>query len=160
MVKSRAARALCLVGSKDLAGIVERAFAQNELLDAVFTEHSGNGLFQAWNEMDPVLAVVEDGERLDGVELVRSFRRSGDCPNNRIPILLLINDATHKRVLAASSAGANRILTTPFTMKKCWEQIEETLTDDRPFVVTDKYVGPERRFAPSKSYKGLDRRRS
>ena len=158
MVKTRAARALCFVGSRGLAEIVEKAFARNELLDAVFEQADDGDVFQAWKDLNPVLAVVEDGEPQDGVELVRSFRRSEDCPNVRIPILLLINDATHKRVLAASLAGANRILTTPFTMKNCWEQIEETLLDDRPFVETDKYVGPERRITAGMGYKGVERR--
>ncbi len=158
MVERYKARVLCIAVSAQLRSALSTLFEASELLEALFVNRP-DALFTEMQDSKPILAIIEDIEgTLDGLSIVQSIRRSEQSPNIRLPTLLIFNETTYKRVLAASDAGANHILTAPFTSQECWESIEDTLTDERPFVETKQYVGPERRGPAASKFGGSDRR--
>ena len=145
MEKTRCAHALCFVGNTQTGKFLQSLIGRCDVLDAVITDHNCN-VFEKINEINPVVAVIEDAPgKVDGIVLVQKIRRSESSPNIKIPILLVLNYATARRAIEGSESGANQILTAPFTSAKLWECFENTLNDPRKFVVSEEYVGPERR---------------
>jgi len=162
MEKIRCAHALCFVGNAQTGKVLQSLIDRCDVLDAVIADHNCN-VFEKMNEINPVVAVIEDAPgKVDGLELVQKIRRSKDSPNIEIPILLVLSYATSRRAIEGSESGANQILTAPFTSAKLWECFESTLNDPRKFVVSEEYVGPERRGGGDKrraGFTGLGRRR-
>ena len=166
MAKNCCAHALCFVGNTQTGKVLQSLIDRCDVLDAVITDHNCN-VFEKMNEINPVVAVIEDAPgKVDGIELVQKIRRSEDSPNIKIPILLVLSYATARRVIEGSESGANQILTVPFTSAKLWECFENTLNDPRKFVVSEEYVGPERRGSGDKKrgngrsgFAGMGRRR-
>jgi len=166
MEKIRCAHALCFVGNKETGKVLQTLIDKCEVLDAVIIDHVCD-VFEKMNEINPVVAVIEDAPgKVNGIELVQKIRRSTDCHNIEIPILLVLSYATARRAIEGSESGANQILTAPFTSAKLWECFEQTLNDTRKFVVNEDYVGPERRGISDKKrgngragFTGMGRRR-
>ncbi len=151
MEKARCAHALCFVGNKETGKVLQTLIDRCEVLDAVIADHKVD-VFEKLNEINPVVAVIEDAPgKVDGIELIQKIRRSDDSPNIKIPILLILSRATARRAIDGSESGANQILTAPFTPAKLWECFEQTFDDTRRFVVNEEYVGPERRGGSDKN---------
>jgi len=145
MEKTGCAHALCFIGNKETGSVLQSLIDKCDLLDAVITDHDGD-VFEKMNEINPVVAVIEDSPgKVDGIDLVQKIRRSEESPNVKIPILLVLSHATARRAIEGSESGANQILTAPFSSAKMWECFEQTFNDTRRFVVSEEYVGPERR---------------
>lgn len=166
MEKPRCASALCFVGNKETGKVLQSLIDRCEVLDAVISNYDCD-VIEKLNEINPVVTVIEDAPgKVDGIELVQKIRRSQDYSNIQIPILLVLSRATARRAIDGSESGANQILTAPFTSAKLWESFEQTFNDTRKFVVSEEYVGPERRGGSDKkrsgrngSFTGMGRRR-
>ena len=137
---------LCAIHSLEVKLLLESAFEDSALLTAEFIENPER-MFSEMQRLQPIALLVEDVEGgFNGTELTRDVRRSPATPEQQIPIVLMLNDATQRKAIDASLSGANYMLSSPFTRQKCWERLEQALTDSREFVVTEMYVGPERRI--------------
>lgn len=155
--KSKAA-VLCAIHSAEVKLLLEAAFQDSALLAAHFID-SPDRMFGEMQQLEPIAVLIEDVEGgFNGVELTRDVRRDPESPNNRMPIVLMLNGATQRKAMDAALSGANYMLSSPFTQQKCWERIEQALTDTREFVVTEMYVGPERRVKGS-THSGRERRK-
>lgn len=136
---------LCAIHSAEVKLLLESAFQESTLLIAEFIENP-ELTFNEMRRLQPIALLVEDVEGgFNGTELTRDVRRSDASPEKQIPIVLMLNEATQRKAIDASLSGANFMLSSPFTQQKCWERLEQALTDTREFVVTEMYVGPERR---------------
>jgi len=150
MKNARRAQALCIVGNLETGRGLQTAIDKCDVLSAVISDHDSD-VFEKMEEHKPVVIVIEDDPgKLDGVKLVQKIRRSAECPNIEIPILLILSRATTGRAIYGSESGANHMLTSPFTADKLWESFEQALNDTRKFVNTEEYVGPERRGMSNK----------
>jgi DNA-binding response OmpR family regulator len=95
-------------------------------------------------KVDPDLIICElSGEKLDGLALTRSLRRS-DHIGRRAPVILTGRDATVGTVLAARDVGAHELLPRPFTARDLARRIDAVL-QPREWVEAMDYVGPDRR---------------
>ncbi len=166
MTKTRCAHALCFVGNDETGQVLQTLIERCDVLDAIISDYDCD-VFEKMTEVKPVVTVIEDSPgKVDGIELVQKIRRSEDSPNIEIPILLVLSKATGRRAIDGSESGANQILTAPFTSAKLWECFEQTLNDTRKFIVSEEYVGPERRGKSDKKrtngigIPGFGRRRS
>jgi len=154
--KSRCAHALCFVGDDKTGQVLQTLIDKCDVLNAVISD-PGCNVFEKMTELKPVITVIEDAPgQVDGIELVQKIRRSEESPNIETPILLILSRATGRRAIDGSESGANQILTAPFTSAKLWECFEQALNDNRKFIVSKDYVGPERRGKTAASDIGID----
>lgn len=84
----------------------------------------------------------------DGLALIRKIRREMPDPLCRVPIVLCTGYSDLPRVLEARDAGINEMLCKPVAPKALYLKLKSALSCDRIFVMTETYVGPERRALP------------
>ncbi|CAN7611697.1 response regulator [Phenylobacterium sp. LjRoot225] len=109
-------------------------------------------IFSDWNM--PVMG---------GLELTRSIRRAaltGDrrVPNPRVPVVIVTGQRSEADVQMARKAGVNEFVIKPFTPAGLLSRLQLVLLKPRPFVVTEDYIGPDRRRRAELSYAGPLRR--
>ncbi|MCG9915126.1 MAG: response regulator [Phenylobacterium sp.] len=102
---------------------------------------------------------------MDGLELTRSIRqaaveRDTTVPNPAIPVIMVTGHRTAAEVETAREAGVNEFVMKPFTPAALLSRLQAVLTQPRSFIVSDKYLGPDRRRKAEISYAGPLRRTS
>jgi len=100
---------------------------------------------------------------MDGLELTRSIRRAAiapdpKVPNPEVPIIMVTGDRSEHDVEIARRAGVNEFVIKPFTPAALLSRIHLVLKRPRPFVVSERYIGPDRRRRAELSYSGPMRR--
>ena len=100
---------------------------------------------------------------MDGLELTRSIRRAAVAkdrmvPNPQIPVIMLTAMRSGREVELARRAGVNEFVIKPFTPASVISRIQLVLTRPRPFIVSERYIGPDRRRRVEISYSGPLRR--
>jgi CheY-like chemotaxis protein len=100
---------------------------------------------------------------MSGLDLTRSIRRAaitGDrrIPNPAVPVIVLTGNRSEADVEQARRAGVNEFVIKPFTPAGLLSRIQLVLTKPREFIVTEDYVGPDRRRRTEASYTGPLRR--
>jgi CheY-like chemotaxis protein len=83
---------------------------------------------------------------MDGYEFIQTVRRLPNQPNAHIPILLVTGHTRESQIMKARDCGANFVVAKPITPKVLLDRIFWVAKEDRMFVETDTYVGPDRRF--------------
>lgn len=94
----------------------------------------------------------------DGYDFVRDLRRAQANPNRFAPVVLVSGHTQLDNVKKARDCGANFILAKPLTPKVVMDRVIWVSRDPRPFVETEVYCGPDRRFKFLEVPKGRDRR--
>lgn len=84
-------------------------------------------------------------EPLNGLELMRFVRTSGESPNHYMPIIMLSGRGEWADVEKARDAGFSEYLIKPFNAKALCDRILLCVENPRAFVSTDTYKGPSRR---------------
>jgi CheY-like chemotaxis protein len=99
----------------------------------------------AGNQID--LAIVDSlppsGE---GYDFVEWLRREGGEPNCYTPVIMTTSHTPGSQVSRARDCGANIMIKKPFPPITVLERIIWSSKEDRKFIFTDTYVGPDRRF--------------
>lgn len=98
--------------------------------------------------------------QLSGFELISLVRKAPDSQNPMVPILVVSSSATVGTVRDVRNCGANGFLAKPFTAAAMSNAILKVIADDRPFVRTASYFGPDRRRKLDLSYQGPQRRKA
>lgn len=96
---------------------------------------------------------------IDGISVARRMRDRATSHNAFVPILMITGHAEKGRVVAARDAGINDFLTKPVNAKNFYEKLLGLVVDQRPFIATKDYFGPDRRRASPPTYFGPERRR-
>lgn len=97
---------------------------------------------------------------VDGITLVRTIRNAQDdkrIPRD-IPILMLTGRSDKHSVLEARDAGITEFVSKPFSAKVISDHIIRIIDNPRAFIVSDGYVGPDRRRRGSPPPGLIDRR--
>jgi len=103
--------------------------------------------FAELREQPPELLIVDwNMIPFDGLAFVRRIRRDPDLDCADMPILLLTAHTELERVLEARDAGINRVMAKPVSFRTLYDNIVAAIRDPRPFVNTEDYIGPDRRF--------------
>ncbi|MFN3514895.1 MAG: response regulator [Phenylobacterium sp.] len=102
---------------------------------------------------------------MDGLEFTRSIRRAAihadpRVPNPQVPIVMVTADRSVRDVHIARLAGVNEFVIKPFTPAALLSRIQLVLTKPRPFIISEAYVGPDRRRRVELNYSGPLRRTS
>ncbi|MDE2486536.1 MAG: response regulator [Alphaproteobacteria bacterium] len=118
-------------------------------------------MLRAW---DPHILFTDwNMPMMDGLELTRSIRRAAVAkdpmiPNPQIPVIMLTAMRSAREVENARRAGVNEFVIKPFTPASVLSRVQLVLSKPRPFIISDKYVGPDRRRRAEISYSGPMRR--
>jgi CheY-like chemotaxis protein len=109
----------------------------------------------------PDIVVIDlDLTGMDGLELLGDIRRGGAGVPSDIAILVASAYVDRDYVDKARDSGANWILVKPLTFRRLYEGLVRVILDDRPFVESESYVGPDRRqLVGIGGYEGVERRK-
>lgn len=94
---------------------------------------------------------------LDGLDLTRMLRNSGDSPNPFLPIIMISAFAERRKVFQARDAGVNEFLVKPLSAKALYSRLVAVIDKPRGFVRTKHFFGPDRRRRKDE-YIGDDKR--
>jgi CheY-like chemotaxis protein len=83
---------------------------------------------------------------VNGFEFIKLLRRMQNQQTAFIPVVLTMGHARPSQVHLARDSGANFVVAKPITPKVLLERIFWVAREDRPFVETKSFIGPERRF--------------
>ena len=92
-----------------------------------------------------------------GFDFVTRVRRSEDGDNRLAPIMLVSGHTIPSSITRARDCGANFVVAKPITPKVMFDRVMWLAREERQFVVSDGYVGPDRRhktFGPPAGMKG------
>lgn len=82
---------------------------------------------------------------MDGYDLTRWIRRETEAPLRHIPIIMLTGHAAQAQVCKSRDTGASFVVAKPLTPKVLLKRILWLGADEREFVISDGYIGPDRR---------------
>jgi len=82
---------------------------------------------------------------MDGYDFVRWLRRESPAPTRQTPVIMLTGHAAASRVHKSRDCGASFIVTKPLTPTVLLQRIVWLSTDQREFIQSENYVGPDRR---------------
>ncbi len=110
----------------------------------------------------PFDLIIIDGEMPaeDGISLTRHVRSGPKKPNFTAPILLVSSHTPMDKVIRARDAGANMVIKKPIAPAVLLARIRWLACNDRDFVRTDTYCGPDRRFKSVPLAEGIEERRA
>jgi DNA-binding response OmpR family regulator len=95
----------------------------------------------------------------NGLEFLDKLRNAVDTPNPYVPTIMLTAFTEIERVKQSRDTGITEFLAKPFTPEKLYGRIVSVIEDQRMYVRSDTYFGPDRRRV-SRPYPGVDRRKS
>ena len=96
---------------------------------------------------------------MDGLAVARRMRDRAWSHNAFAPILMVTAHSEKGRVVAARDAGISDFLTKPVSSKSLYDKLLGLVIDQRPFIATNDYFGPDRRRPNPPTYFGPERRR-
>lgn len=82
---------------------------------------------------------------MSGIEFTKEVRTGKLSPNPYVTILLLTGDPRVEIVKQARDAGAHGFLAKPLSMDTLRKRLEGALSEDREFIKSQSYTGPDRR---------------
>ncbi|MBS0295626.1 MAG: response regulator [Proteobacteria bacterium] len=96
----------------------------------------------------------------DGLSLTRYVRSRRDQLNFTAPIVLMSGSTSFQRISAARDAGANMVVRKPISPGVLMDRILWLARVSRPFITSDAYCGPDRRFKSHILPPGVEERRA
>jgi CheY-like chemotaxis protein len=96
----------------------------------------------------PLDLVITDDQMpgVDGYQFVEWLRREAGPPNAHIPVIIVTGHSRLAHVKRSRDCGAHFLLAKPITPKVLLDRITWISKDERVFVETATYIGPDRRF--------------
>jgi DNA-binding response OmpR family regulator len=82
---------------------------------------------------------------MDGIQLVNYIRTSRESPNAFLGIIMLTGYTDMQQVMNARDSGINEIVAKPFAPETLRERIISVIEQPRNFVMSKRYIGPDRR---------------
>ncbi|GAM97898.1 chemotaxis protein cheYIII [alpha proteobacterium U9-1i] len=134
-----------------------RAAGVNKVIDA----ESAEDALEAMRRF-PVDIVLLDWKMapMNGLDFTLKVRRAPDSPNPYVPILMMTAHTEQSRVAAARDAGVTGFLRKPVSARALFDRLQTALLDQRMFVKTAEFFGPDRRHERLPDYPGPFRRES
>ena len=94
-----------------------------------------------------------------GYDLVKWIRQNAREPNCFAPILLTTGHTPANDIVRARDCGGNIIIRKPIAPIVLLERIIWASKEGRPYLFSESYVGPDRRFQEKPPPRGVGRRR-
>jgi two-component system chemotaxis response regulator CheY len=96
-------------------------------------------------------------EPVNGLEFVKRIRNASDSPNAYVPIIMLTAYSDIDRVLECRDAGITEFLAKPFTPLGLYNRLVSVIEDQRSYIRSETYFGPDRRRV-NRPFPGPERR--
>lgn len=81
----------------------------------------------------------------DGHDFIRTLRQSKTSPNCFVPVIMVLGHSTPSQIMRGRDAGASFVVKKPAPPQVMMQRILWLLNDERKFVTSDGYCGPDRR---------------
>ncbi|MBL8772014.1 MAG: response regulator [Phenylobacterium sp.] len=107
-----------------------------------------------------LLIIDADMQGVDGITFTRDLRTQSDKINYTTPVILISSHTPVGKVQSARDAGANLVVKTPIAPATLLNRIVWLARNGRPFVSSDGYCGPDRRFKKLPPPEGTGERRA
>jgi DNA-binding response OmpR family regulator len=107
-----------------------------------------------------LIVVDADMPDEDGISLIRNLRFDNTHPNNTSPIILVSGITPVQRIMAGRDAGANIVVKKPIAPATLLRRIEWLARNNRDFITTPNYCGPDRRYKSTPLPEGMEERRA
>ncbi|MDA0342017.1 MAG: response regulator [Proteobacteria bacterium] len=98
-------------------------------------------------------------DEMTGIEFTKKVRTDPISPNPFVAIFMLTGDARIEMVREARDAGANGFLAKPISGEVLRKRLVSTMAENRAFIRSQKYTGPDRRRRDIALGHRTDRRR-
>ena len=95
----------------------------------------------------------------DGYDTIPWLRRMVPPPRAHAPVIVVTSHTEHARVGQLRDAGANFIVSKPLSASVMLERLLWLARENRPFVETNAYAGPDRRWHETPLPAGAEGRR-
>jgi two-component system, chemotaxis family, chemotaxis protein CheY len=126
-------------------------------IGGVRTASDGSRAFQELRYFTADIVIVDWlMSPMDGMEFLRRIRND-DSPNPYVPIIMLTAYSDVERVKACRDAGVTEFRAKPFTPATLYGRLVSVVEDQRAYVRSDNYFGPDRRRL-KRSFLWMDRR--
>jgi CheY-like chemotaxis protein len=143
--------------------------SEMDILAQIFLGFGANKTLKASDaaEATPIVAdtlvdlMIVDGVlpgEQDGFELVRQIRL-GSSESRFMPIVLILGHTSKANVERARDCGANFVVAKPIKPGVLFDRIAWLAGGLRPFIETETYMGPDRRFRMMGPPPGMEGRR-
>ena len=124
----------------------------------IFEAEDGASALEMIGSRDPDLLLVDwMMPILDGADLTRIVRRSPE-PNCYVPIIAVTAHTLRQQVIAARDCGVTEVMCKPVSARGLYLRIANCVLNQRDFVRTKGYFGPDRRRFQSPTFLGAERR--
>ncbi len=108
---------------------------------------------------NPVDIVICDWTHdLDGMAFLQRLRQEQESQNPFIPVIVCTANTEMGHVSTARNLGMTNYLSKPVSAKMIYLAICAVIEDQRPFIRTGSFFGPQRRHRRIDSYTGVERR--
>jgi CheY-like chemotaxis protein len=126
----------------------------------VYEAEDGAAGLEAFTHYQPDIVLTDWAMPIfDGLELAQMIRQPGANANPYVPIIMLTGHSEKKRVTGARDAGVTEFMAKPISAKSLYQRILNVVANQRPFIKTKTYFGPDRRRNVNPSYVGPERRK-
>ncbi len=144
--KIRKLRLLIVDDSRFARSLVKSAVQNYGMRDIIETDCAVEALQILGTDEFDLMLVDYEMPIMTGAELARRVREGRDVPDPTIPIILISGYTDEHRVREARAAGIHEFLAKPFTPADLYNRIRAAIEDERPFIRTETYIGPDRRW--------------
>jgi len=127
-------------------------------IENIEESRDGAEALEVLSSFDADMAIIDwkmDG--VDGLECVRRIRSEPDEATKFLPIIMVTGYTEESLAKQARDVGVNDFLGKPISAKSLMSRIISVLDDNRPFIKSDVFFGPDRRRGEG-GFKGEDRR--
>lgn len=125
----------------------------------IYASYSVEEAFQSFQRLNHDLIIVDWLQNPDrGIQLTKIMRMDKNTPNAFVPIIMTAGSGHLSRVVRARDSGISEYLVKPFSAKSLADRITRVIEKQRQFVVSEDFVGPDRRVRMDPKYSGPDRR--
>ncbi|MEQ8332462.1 response regulator [Nisaea sp.] len=123
-----------------------RKFMEHLLFDDVTERENGEAALKDLTRRHYDLIVTDlEMQPMNGWDFLHHIRHDQNVTNPYVPVILVTQHANRETVLRARDDGASAFVAKPVDFKNLQRTIMTVLSETRPFVKADDYVGPDRR---------------
>ena len=154
-----ALKVLIVDDSPHMQAILKRVLTDMNIRDMVLAKDIESGLTQL-QRIRPDFAFIDWTVKPEGgSRFVRAVRTIDDAELARTPLIMMAAQANVMRVKDARDAGINAFLAKPASVQAIMSRVLWVLSDARPFIQSERYVGPDRRMR-ALDHEGDERRQA
>ena len=122
--------------------------------------YSPEEAFEQFNQVGHDLIFTDWLEYPDrGLKFAKMIRRHPSSRNKCVPIIMTAGSGHREKVIKARDYGVSDYIVKPFSAELLARRITKIIEDEREFVMSENYVGPNRRFK-DEPFEGEDRRKN